>query len=44
VLPIVGFDVRVLEGLARSKRAAGRAKDLLDLEMIEALKREEQGR
>jgi len=41
VLSLFGHDVRVLdlEGLERSKRAAGRAKDLLDLELIAALKR-----
>lgn len=41
VLPLFGRDVRVLDlaGLERTKRATGRAKDLLDLEMIEALKR-----
>lgn len=42
VLPLFGFDVQVLDldGLEKSKRAAGRAKDLLDLELIAALKRE----
>jgi hypothetical protein len=45
-LPLFGLDVRVLnlEGLARSKRAAGRAKDLLDLELIAALQKESSGR
>jgi hypothetical protein len=42
VLNLFGRDVKVLDldGLERSKRAAGRAKDLLDLELIAALKRE----
>ena len=41
VLPLFGVDVQVLDldGLERSKRAVGRSKDLLDLEMIAALKR-----
>ncbi len=41
VLTLFGRDVRVLDldGLERSKRAAGRAKDLLDLELIAALKK-----
>lgn len=41
VLPLFGRDVRVLDldGLEKSKRAAGRAKDLLDLELIAALKK-----
>ena len=40
ILTLFGQDVRVLdlEGLEKSKRAAGRVKDLLDLEMIAALK------
>lgn len=40
-LPLFGRDVRVLdlEGLEQTKRAAGRAKDLLDLELIGALKK-----
>lgn len=39
-LPLFGHDVAVLnlDGLERTKRAAGRAKDLLDLEMIAALR------
>jgi hypothetical protein len=42
VLTLFGRDVYVLDldGLERSKRAAGRAKDLLDLELVAALKRE----
>lgn len=41
-LPLFGRDVLVLDldGLEKAKRAAGRAKDLLDLEMIAALRRE----
>ncbi len=41
VLPMFGHQVRVLdlEGLEQSKRAAGRAKDLIDLETIASLKR-----
>jgi hypothetical protein len=40
VLPLFGQDVRVLDldGLERTKRAVGRAKDLLDLELIQALR------
>ena len=40
VLNLFGHDVRVLDldGLERTKRAAGRVKDLLDLEMIAALR------
>ncbi len=40
VLTLFGFDVQVLglDGLERSKRAVGRVKDLLDLELIAALK------
>lgn len=43
-LSLFGKDVRVLdlEGLEMTKRAAGRAKDLLDLELIAALKKERQ--
>ena len=39
-LALFGHDVLVLnlDGLEQAKRAAGRAKDLLDLEMIRALK------
>jgi hypothetical protein len=41
LVTLFGHDVRLLdlEGLERTKRAAGRAKDLLDLETIAALKR-----
>jgi hypothetical protein len=40
VLTLFGQDVRVLDldALEQSKRAAGRAKNLLDLEVIAALK------
>jgi hypothetical protein len=39
-LTLFGFDVALLDldGLERTKRAAGRAKDLLDLETIRALR------
>jgi len=41
-LTLFGHSVRVLDldGLERTKRAAGRAKDLLDLEMIAKLRRD----
>ncbi len=41
-LTLFGHEVQVLDldGLERSKRAAGRAKDILDLEVIAALKQE----
>jgi hypothetical protein len=41
IVTLFGRDVRLLglDGLERTKRAAGRAKDLLDLETIRALQR-----
>lgn len=40
-MPLFGRDARVLDlsGLEQTKRAAGRAKDLLDLELIASLKK-----